>query len=144
MSSTDQDSTHSAVPLALKHVVSRPREETNPNFEVTRAPRRRERRAWTKIGSFVREYTPFGRTIEAVEEAMRPTTGSNCSRSRSFSTSANDEELHYMPEITIICDPRVLVRSWSDLSVPYNSFHSITQFIYSDRKSNGMYCNGFC
>ena len=61
------------------------------------------------MGSFVREYTPFGRMIEAVEEAMRPTTGSNRSRSRSFSTSANDEELHYMQEITIICDPRVLV-----------------------------------
>ena len=43
----------------------------------------------------VNEYTPFGRMIEAVEEAMRPTTGSNRSRSRSFSTSANDEELHY-------------------------------------------------
>ena len=40
-----------------------------------------------------------------------------------------------MQEITIICDPRVLVIVvvfTSDLSVPYNSFHSITQFIYSE------------
>ena len=67
----------------LKHVVSRPRKETNLNFEVTRAPQGRERQAWTKMGSFIREYTPFGRTIEAVEEAMRPTTGSNRSRPES-------------------------------------------------------------
>ena len=65
------------------------------------------------MGSFVREYTPFGRTIEAVEEAMRPTTGSNHSKSRSFSTSVTGEELHYTQKIsTIICDPRVLVRPW--------------------------------
>jgi hypothetical protein len=58
-----------AVPLAPEAChFKAAREDTNPNFEVARAPLRRERRAWTKMGSFVRmNARTFGGTTVVVE-----------------------------------------------------------------------------